>query len=131
MQNFDPDILEAANQAHEIELSTYGRQTGRPHRVTMWIWGDGRRLYVRSGKGLGRDWPQNLLADPRAILHVAGRDIPVRARHVTDPAEARAGSTWIQQKYQTQQGPSPEDSPLTPGETANFELLPDEGDAAQ
>jgi deazaflavin-dependent oxidoreductase (nitroreductase family) len=127
MQHFDPEILDAANQAREIELSTYGRQTGQPHRVIMWIWGDGTRLYVRSGQGLRRDWPQNLLANPRAVLHVAGKDVPVRTRLVTDPAEARAGSTWLQQKYHTQEGPSPADGPLTPGETANFELLPDDG----
>ena len=130
MQNFDPTILTAANQATEIELSTYGRQTAQLHRVIMWIYSDGSRLYVRSGQGLGRDWPKNLLANPKAILHIGDMDVPVRARLVTDPAEARAGSNWIQQKYHTAKGASAESEPLTPGETASFELLPDDGTVA-
>ena len=36
------------------------------------------------------DWPRNLLANGRTILHIDGRDFAVRARHVTDRAELLA-----------------------------------------
>lgn len=72
-----------------------------------------------------RDWPRNLLARGRGILHLAGHDIPIRARHVTDPAEARMGATWINQKYATSIQPSAEDEPLTPAEQATFEITPE------
>jgi hypothetical protein len=108
-----------------VQLTTFGRSTGRPARVTLWIWGDGERLYVRSGGGLARDWPRNLLARGQGILHLAGRDIPVRARHVTDPAEARAGAGLITRKYHASYRPSPAGEPLTPAEAATFELTPD------
>lgn len=125
MAGFDQATLEAAARQREVELSTWGRVSGRPTRVTIWIWGDGQRLYVRSGGGMRRDWPRNLLAHRRGILHLAGRDIHVRARHVTDPAEARAGATWVNQKYGTSIQPSKEGEPLTPAEEATFELTPE------
>jgi hypothetical protein len=93
--------------------------------VTIWIWGDGRRLYIRSGGGMGRDWPQNLRAAGRGILHLAGQDIPVHARHVSDPAEARLGAEWIHRKYAASVQASTEGEPLTPAEQATFELTPE------
>jgi len=123
---FDRDVLEAAMREREVELTTYGRRTGHPSRRILWVWGDGARLYVRAGGGLGRDWPRNLLAHRRGVLHLAGRDVPVRARHVTDPAEARAGAALISRKYGVVREPSPEGGPLLPAEEATFELTPDD-----
>jgi hypothetical protein len=125
MAGFAQTILDAAAQQREVELTTWGRNSGRPARVTIWIWGDGRRLYIRSGEGMRRDWPQNLLAKGRGILHLAGHDIPVRARLVTDPAEARAGAEWINHKYQASIRASAEGEPPTPAEQATFELTPE------
>jgi deazaflavin-dependent oxidoreductase (nitroreductase family) len=125
MAGFDKATIEAALAEREVELTTWGRKTGNPSRVTIWIWGGDTRLYIRSGGGMGRDWPQNLLANGKAILHLAGQDIAVRARHVTDPAEARAGAAMVNEKYATTNKPSAEDEPLTPAEQATFELTPD------
>jgi hypothetical protein len=127
MSAWDSETLATALSEREVDLTTWGRRTGNPARVTIWIWGDAQRLYIRSGRGLGRDWPQNLLARGQGILHLAGRDIPVRARHVTDPAEARAGSAMVVAKYSQATSVPSADDPPTPGETATFELTPDEG----
>lgn len=124
MAEFDQTVLDAATQQREVELTTWGRVSGHPSRVIIWIWGDGRHLYIRSGGGMSRDWPRNLLARGQGLLHLAGRDIPVHARHVDDPVEARAGATWINQKYGTSLQPSGEGVPLTPAEQATFELTP-------
>ena len=124
MAAWDQETIDLAMQTPEIELTTWGRKTGEPRRVIIWIWGDGERLFIRSGQGLGRDWPQNLLARNEAILHLAGRDIPVRARHVTDPAEARACSHMVVAKYAQTASPVSTSTELTPGETATFELTP-------
>ena len=130
MAGFDQTILDAAAQQREVAFTTWGRVSGRPARVTIWIWGDGQRLYIRSGGGMGRDWPKNLLAQGRGILHLAGRDIPVRARHVTDPTEARAGAEWINQKYAASVQASVEGEKPTPAEQATFELTPESIESA-
>ena len=98
---FDPAIIEKARQEREVDLTTFGRTSGKPSRKTLWINTDGTRLFVRSGQGLGRDWPRNVLANGRALLHIAGHDLPVRAVHVTDPALARQVSAISSQKYGT------------------------------
>lgn len=125
MAGWDRATLDAAAREREVELTTYGRTTGKLTRVILWIWGDDTRLFIRSGGGMERDWPQNILASGRGILHLAGRDIPVRARHVTDAAEARAGAAMVNRKYETTNTSSAAGEPLTPAEQATFELTPD------
>lgn len=124
MSGFARDLLDLTMREREVELTTFGRKTGQPRRVTVWIWGDGTHLYIRSGGGLSRDWPCNLLANPRAILHLGDVDVPVRARRVTDPAEARLGAVLINQKYGTDFQPTAPAEALNAAEEATFELLP-------
>ena len=124
MAAWDRETFDLAMREVEVDLTTWGRKSGQPNRKTIWIWGEGGRLYVRSGYGMGRDWPQNLLASGKAILHLAGRDIPVQARHVTELTEARACSGMVIAKYpQTTNRPGTGDEP-TPGELATFEITP-------
>jgi hypothetical protein len=121
---FDRSLLEAAAREKEVGLTTYGRKTGRASRRTIWITALDGRLYIRSGLGLTRDWPKNLLADGRAILHIDGKDVEVRTRHVTDPAEARSLHAPVKTKYNAERPVSKGDEPLTPSEQAVVELLP-------
>jgi deazaflavin-dependent oxidoreductase (nitroreductase family) len=125
MRQFPRDILQAIAQEREVRLTTYGRKTGKESTVTVWIVTDGEKVYVRSGAGMKRNWPKNLLARPEGKLHVDGQVVPFKSRHVTDPTEARHSSTLYSPKY----GPSPvkpssAGDVLTPGEQAAFELLP-------
>jgi deazaflavin-dependent oxidoreductase (nitroreductase family) len=125
MATWDQETLDAAAREREVELTTWGRKSGKPTRVILWIRSTPEQIYIRAGGGMGRDWPQNLLARGRGILHLAGRDIPVRARHVTDMAEARAVNAMGSDKYPAANQPAPNDPP-TPGEQATFELTPDD-----
>jgi deazaflavin-dependent oxidoreductase (nitroreductase family) len=124
---FDPSLVETAASEKEVELTTFGRKSRTPSRRIIWITALDGRLYIRSGPGLTRDWPRNLIANGRATLHIAGQDIPVRARHVTDPAEARAMHAPVKQKYDAERPASQGDEPLTPAEEAVFELTPAAG----
>src|ERR1700674_1071655 len=116
--------FEAVAKTREVTLTTQGRKTGKPHRVTIWISTDGEHLYIRSGQGLRRQWPQNLIARGEATLTVAGNSIKDRPRHVADPSEARAASELMRKKYGAVVKPSQGAEPLTPGEQATFELIP-------
>ena len=122
MKGFSPDVIAAAAREREVWLSTYGRKSGKPRQVTVWISTDGRRLFVRSGGGLARHWPQNLLARDHAILKVGGMEMNVRGRLLTDVARAREVSQLVARKYGVRS--SRGGQPPTPGEQATFELLP-------
>ena len=118
------DVIDSASREKEVTLTTIGRKTGKPRRVTIWITTDGEHLFVRSGGGLKRDWPQNLLARGEATVQLGGRSIKVRPRHVTDPGEARNVSGLVRKKYGLSVRVSKPSEPLTPGEQATFELIP-------
>ncbi len=118
------ELASAAATAPEVDLTTFGRKSGRPSRTTIWITTDAQgRIHIRSGQGLVRDWPQNLLANGRAILHVEGKDFPVLARHVTDRAELLASRDAVKAKYGSEVPTSQPGQPPTPPEQATFELV--------
>jgi hypothetical protein len=120
---FSDDVLKAAAREREVTLTTVGRKSGKEHRVTIWIATDGTRLYIRSGQGLRRQWPQNLLARDEGVLHL-GKAVKVKPRLVTDLARARAVSALYRKKYGPFVKASKPNQPLTPGEQATFELIP-------
>ncbi|HVH62558.1 MAG TPA: nitroreductase/quinone reductase family protein [Candidatus Dormibacteraeota bacterium] len=124
MPGFDRKVTDAAARAREARLTTTGRHSGKPVTVTVWLTTDGDRLFVRSGGGLGRNWPRNLLKLPEASLRVGGLEFNVKARHITDPGEARGVAEVIRKKHGPNVRVSTPDEPLTPGEQATFELFP-------
>ena len=117
------DVIESAAREREVTLTTYGRKTGKEHRVTIWITTDGSRLYIRSGQGLRRQWPQNLMARGEGLLRLGNETVKVKPRLVSDPAEARAASALYTQKYGQFVKASKPSERLTPGEQATFELI--------
>jgi deazaflavin-dependent oxidoreductase (nitroreductase family) len=124
MGSFRPEVIEAAKAEREVKLTTYGRKTGQPHEVTIWITTDGSRLYIRSGQGLSRQWPQNLMARGEGLLHLDKTTVKVKPRLVPDPGEARAVSQMYNAMYGSSINASKPDEELTPGERATFELIP-------
>jgi hypothetical protein len=122
--NFDRAVTAAIQREREVELTTFGRKTGNPSRRILWAYGDDERIFIRSGQGLGRDWPQNLLANGRGVLHVAGLDVPIRAVHLTDISAARRAGALGRTKYGENFSTSAEGEEPTLGEQATFELLP-------
>jgi deazaflavin-dependent oxidoreductase (nitroreductase family) len=121
---FSEDVLTAGAREREVRLTTYGRTSGKEHRVIIWIVTDGQRLFIRSGEGLKRHWPQNLLARGEGELQLGKLQVKVKPRLVTDPAEARAVSALYRKKYGPFVRASKPDQPLTKGEQATFELIP-------
>jgi deazaflavin-dependent oxidoreductase (nitroreductase family) len=124
MSQFSAEALQAATREREVQLTTLGRKTGKPRRVTIWIGTDGTRLYIRSGQGMRRHWPQNLLAKGEGVVRLGKSEVKVKPRLVTDPAEARAVSGLYRSKYGQFVRASKPDEPLTLGEQTTFELLP-------
>jgi len=124
VSKFPRDVLDAIAKEREVRLTTYGRKTGKETSVTIWIVTDGNKVYIRSGQGLKRHWPKNLLARPEGALRLDGKVVHFKSRHLMDPTEARHSSKLYGPKYGPTVKPSDESEPLTPGEQAAFELLP-------
>jgi deazaflavin-dependent oxidoreductase (nitroreductase family) len=124
MARFDDDVVALIARQREVQLTTYGRKTGNPRRVTIWIGTDGQRLLIRSGQGFKRHWPQNLQKRPEGILNIGGKSLPFRAQLVTDPEEARRVTDLYRRKYGLFVRGSMKGEPLTPGEQTTFELVP-------
>jgi hypothetical protein len=127
MNKFPSHVLDAMAKEKEVHLTTYGRKTGKESSVTIWIVTDGKKVYIRSGQGMKRHWPKNLLERPDGTVQLDGKVVRFKSRHITDPAEARYSSKLYGPKYGDFVKPSDESDPLTPGEQAAFELLPAEG----
>ena len=75
---FAEDVLAAIRDGKILGI----RAGTRPHRV-IGIWAvtvDGR-VFVRSWSLKPRSWCRTFLEDPRGIIQVSGRTIPVRAVH--------------------------------------------------
>lgn len=126
MSTSKKEVIAAASIQKEVKLTTYGRKTGNPSEVTIWITTDGNHLYIRSGQGMRRQWPQNLLARGEGVLHLGDIDLRVTPRQVSDPTEARVTSALYTHTYGEFVKASKPDEPLTPGEQASFELIPTE-----
>ncbi|MBF6329104.1 nitroreductase family deazaflavin-dependent oxidoreductase [Nocardia transvalensis] len=73
-----------------ILLTTIGRKSGQPRTSPLLYVHDGDVLYV-IGSNFGQAhhpaWTANLLANPEAVVTIAGERIPVRAELVEDPAK--------------------------------------------
>lgn len=123
MAGFDAAVTNAVQTEREVGLTTYGRRTGKPSRRILWAYGDDERIFIRSGQGLGRDWPRNLLANGRGVLHVGGMDVPVRAVHLADIGAARQAGNLGRAKYGETFSTSADGEEPTLGEQATFELL--------
>lgn len=124
MGQFPRDVLDAVAKEREVRLTTYGRTTGKKSTVTIWIVTDGSKVFIRSGQGFARHWPQNLRRRPEGTLRLGKRVVQFKSRNVSDLTEARHSSTLYGPKYGSFVKPSKEGEPLTPGEQATFELLP-------
>src|SRR5262249_50724065 len=87
----DDAIRAALERDRTIDITTTGRETGRPHRIEIWFHNLGGRLYITGLPGR-RDWYANLVANAQLTFHLkesAHADLPARARPITDEAERR------------------------------------------
>jgi deazaflavin-dependent oxidoreductase (nitroreductase family) len=124
MSTFNQDVIDAAKNEREVRLTTFGRKTGKPYDVTIFAVTDGQRLFILSGQGMARQWPQNLAARGDGVLHLGGLDVQVRSRQVIDPGEMHMIYELYGDKYGPRFGPPQPAEPARLSEQATFELTP-------
>jgi hypothetical protein len=91
--------LETRKHEETCTLTTRGRRTGRPHAVTIWFAVDGPGRIYLSTLRLGRDWPQNAIADPHVSFQVGDLVLVGTVRLLEDEGAAAEGTKAIAQKY--------------------------------
>jgi hypothetical protein len=84
-------VRRALERGHRIDITTTGRQTGRPRRIELVFHNIGGRIYISGRPGWPRSWIANLRANPRMTFHlkgpIANADLPAHGRVITDRAE--------------------------------------------
>jgi len=88
----------ALERAWNCRLTTIGRKSGEPRRVTIWFAIDGDDI-VLAGSPEPPHWRRNLAANPDATLEIAGFRLRGRARIVDDEAQAEAIRLCIVRRY--------------------------------
>lgn len=83
-----PLDLDALASHQTIDITTFGRKSGKPRRVEIW-WFRVEGRFIVTGTPGRRDWLANLRADPRLIVHVNGLDIDATASVVDDASFRR------------------------------------------
>jgi deazaflavin-dependent oxidoreductase (nitroreductase family) len=86
-------IRGALERGHTIDITTTGRQTGRPRRIEIVFHNIGGRIYISGIPGRRkRRWLANLEEHPDFTFHLKGKveaDLPARARVISDDQERR------------------------------------------
>jgi deazaflavin-dependent oxidoreductase (nitroreductase family) len=86
-------IETALQRGHTIDITTKGRQSGKPRRVEIVFHNVDGRIYISGIPSPNRrSWLANLDADPHMTLHLKGKvkaDLPATARVIEDEAERR------------------------------------------
>src|SRR2546427_11961930 len=90
---WDERVQGALARGGVIDITTVGRQSGRPRRIEIVFHNIDGRIYI-SGipSPRRRSWLANLEAQPAFTLHLKGAvraDLPARARIIDDEAERR------------------------------------------
>jgi deazaflavin-dependent oxidoreductase (nitroreductase family) len=86
-------IETALERGHTIDITTIGRQSGKPRRLEIVFHNIDGRIYISGIPSRNRrSWIANLDADPHLIFHLKGKvkaDLPATARVIEDEAERR------------------------------------------
>jgi hypothetical protein len=96
MAKFDPATLEQLRTAEEISI----RSSQRPDTdVLIWVAVADGEVLVRSARGASGRWYRDLVAEPIAMVGVAGRSLAVRAVPAADRGSNERASREYLRKY--------------------------------
>ena len=100
----DPEVEHALKADSLIDMTTIGKQTGKPHKVEIAFHNFDDALYITGLPGK-RDWYANLLAEPRFTFHLkqsTQADLLAKAIPITDEATRRQVLAKVVEKWNRQ-----------------------------
>lgn len=97
-QRFTSDVLAAIDKGKILGI----RAGLQPHRIIgIWAVVVEGRVFVRSWSIKPRSWYRTFLEEPRGIVSVDGREIPIRAVHTRSERLKDAVDEAYRKKYNT------------------------------
>jgi deazaflavin-dependent oxidoreductase (nitroreductase family) len=97
-----PEVASALariKDASNIEITTTGRKSGKPHTRPIWYVVDDGKILVQSGKDGKTDWYQNVKKTPAVTLKAEQYTFRARARLVTDEKDVERVRALFLDKY--------------------------------
>ena len=92
------DLQQVANESN-IEITTIGRKSGKPHTKPIWFVYDQGHLYLQSGQEGKTDWYQNLKQNPQITLKIDSLSFSGKAQFIDDAKETERIHNLFSQKY--------------------------------
>jgi len=92
-----PD-LEALDGRWHVRVTTVGRKSGKPRRVTVWFACDGGKLYLAGGRKVPH-WCRNLQKTPDVEVEIGGVRFKGKARILKGPKQADRVRQLMFKKY--------------------------------
>ena len=76
-----------ADETEFLYLTTTGRRSGQHRQIEVWFTQHDGRYYVIAEHLWEAHWVQNILADPRVTVRVAGEEFQAHARVIESDTE--------------------------------------------
>jgi deazaflavin-dependent oxidoreductase (nitroreductase family) len=100
----DAQIQQALQTDGLIDMTTFGKHTGKPHKVEIAFHNFDGAIYITGLPGR-RDWYANMLAHPQFTFHLkqsVSADLKATATPITDQATKRQVLTKVVAKWNRQ-----------------------------
>ena len=97
-----PEVASALSRikdGSDIEITTTGRKSGKPHTRPIWYVVDDAKILVQSGKDGKTDWYQNVKKTPAVTLKADRYTFRARGRLLTDPRDVERVRALFLDKY--------------------------------
>ena len=98
MASKDFERLRKAGARQTLELTHYGRKSGKPYDVTIWYVVDGDRMYLVSANA-DRNWVRNVKVRPGVSFKIGGQAFSGDVRAITDKQERDTVNGLVERKY--------------------------------
>ena len=97
-----PEVASALSRIKDgsnIEITTTGRKSGKPHTRPIWYVVDDGKILVQSGKEGKTDWYQNVKKTPAVTLKADRYTFRARGRLLFDPKDVERVRALFLDKY--------------------------------
>jgi deazaflavin-dependent oxidoreductase (nitroreductase family) len=115
------DLEQVANESN-VEITTIGRKSGKPHTKPIWFVYDQGHLYLQAGREGKTDWYQNIKKNPQLTLKIAALTFTGKAQFIDEEKETERIHSLFKQKYLAARVAGAVGSSIGHGRTVEVEL---------